>query len=176
LLNIEDEVLNVLLRENINEELDINVNTIISILNRRDVVLESIQPYLVINKGAVTPCTFLGDQTGDRFSNICGDQFIIDLLKRIMSINENFHVLAGNHETNCNGNYMQNFTRMKPLDEDTYDGIKDYPVCFYDPKYKIMANHHGITFDDQRKRYIIGPITVSIDEMTNALDPVELAA
>ncbi|MDD0649877.1 DUF4049 domain-containing protein, partial [Shigella sonnei] len=22
--------------------------------------------------------------------------------------------------------------------------IKDYPVCFYDPKYKIMANHHGI--------------------------------
>ncbi len=26
------------------------------------------------------------------------------------------------------------------------------------------------------KRYIIGPITVSIDEMTNALDPVELAA
>ncbi|MDC9967027.1 DUF4049 domain-containing protein, partial [Shigella flexneri] len=23
-----------------------------------------------------------------------------------------------------------------------------YPVCFYDPKYKIMANHHGITFDD----------------------------
>ncbi|EMG7566920.1 DUF4049 domain-containing protein, partial [Escherichia coli] len=82
----------------------------------------------------------------------------------------------GNHETNCNGNYMQNFTRMKPLDEDTYDGIKDYPVCFYDSKYKIMANHHGITFDDQRKRYIIGPITVSIDEMTNALDPVELAA
>lgn len=93
-----------------------------------------------------------------------------------MSINENVHVLAGNHETNCNGNYMQNFTRMKPLDEDTYSGIKDYPVCFYDPKYKIMANHHGITFDDQRKRYIIGPITVSIDEMTNALDPVELAA
>lgn len=39
-----------------------------------------------------------------------------------------------------------------------------------------MANHHGITFDDQRKRYIIGPITVSSDEMTNALDPVELAA
>ncbi len=86
-----------------------------------------------------------------------------------MSINENVHVLAGNHETNCNGNYMQNFTRMKPLDEDTYAGIKDYPVCFYGPKYKIMANHHGITFDDQRKRYIIGPITVSSDEMTNAL-------
>ena len=40
-----------------------------------------------------------------------------------MSINENVHVLAGNHETNCNGNYMQNFTRMKPLDEDTYAGI-----------------------------------------------------
>ncbi len=39
-----------------------------------------------------------------------------------------------------------------------------------------MANHHGITFDEQRKRYIIGPITVSIDEMTNALNPVELAA
>ncbi|WP_261290106.1 YhiJ/YhiL family protein, partial [Escherichia coli] len=146
------------------------------ILNRRDIVLESLQPYLVINKDAVTPCTFLGDQTGDRFSNICGDKFIIDLLKRIMSINENVHVLAGNHETNCNGNYMQNFTRMKPLDEDTYAGIKDYPVCFYGPKYKIMANHHGITFDDQRKRYIIGPITVSSDEMTNALDPVELAA
>ena len=176
LLNIEDEVLNVLLRENFNEQLNTNVNTIISILNRRDIILESLQPYLVINKDAVTPCTFLGDQTGDRFSNICGDQFIIDLLKRIMSINENVHVLAGNHETNCNGNYMQNFTRMKPLDEDTYSGIKDYPVCFYDPKYKIMANHHGITFDDQRKRYIIGPITVSIDEMTNALDPVELAA
>ena len=155
LLNIEDEVLNVLLRENFNEQLNTNVNTIISILNRRDIILESLQPYLVINKDAVTPCTFLGDQTGDRFSNICGDQFIIDLLKRIMSINENVHVLAGNHETNCNGNYMQNFTRMKPLDEDTYSGI---------------------TFDDQRKRYIIGPITVSIDEMTNALDPVELAA
>ncbi|EPM8988833.1 DUF4049 domain-containing protein [Escherichia coli] len=176
LLNIEDEVLNVLLRENFNEQLDTNVNIIISILNRRDIVLESLQPYLVINKDAVTPCTFLGDQTGDRFSNICGDKFIIDLLKRIMSINENVHVLAGNHETNCNGNYMQNFTRMKPLDEDTYAGIKDYPVCFYGPKYKIMANHHGITFDDQRKRYIIGPITVSSDEMTNALDPVELAA
>ncbi|MDD0441389.1 DUF4049 domain-containing protein, partial [Shigella sonnei] len=145
-LNIEDEVLNVLLRENFNEQLDTNVNIIISILNRRDIVLESLQPYLVINKDAVTPCTFLGDQTGDRFSNICGDKFIIDLLKRIMSINENVHVLAGNHETNCNGNYMQNFTRMKPLDEDTYSGIKDYPVCFYDPKYKIMANHHGITF------------------------------
>ncbi|EPQ8354419.1 DUF4049 domain-containing protein, partial [Escherichia coli] len=98
LLNIEDEVLNVLLRENFNEQLDTNVNTIISILNRRDNVLESLQPYLVINKDAVTPCTFLGDQTGDRFSNICGDQFIIDLLKRIMSINENVHVLAGNHE------------------------------------------------------------------------------
>ncbi|EIN3469067.1 TPA: DUF4049 domain-containing protein, partial [Shigella flexneri] len=39
----------------------------------------------------------------------------------------------------------------------------------------IMANHHGIIFDEQRKRYIIGSITVSIDEMTNALDPVELA-
>ncbi|STI15223.1 protein [Escherichia coli] len=90
LLNIEDEVLNVLLRENFNEQLDTNVNTIISILNRRDIVLESLQPYLVINKDAVTPCTFLGDQTGDRFSNICGDQFIIDLLKRIMSINEMF--------------------------------------------------------------------------------------
>ena len=176
LLNIEDEVLNVLLKNNFNEELDTNVNTIISILNRRDIVLESLQPYLVINKGAVTPCTFLGDQTGDRFSNICGDQFIIDLLKRIMSINENVHVLAGNHETNCNGNYMQNFTRMKPLNEDTYAGIKDYPVCFYDPKYKIMANHHGITFDIQRERYILGPITVSKDEMTNVLDPVELAA
>ncbi len=47
---------------------------------------------------------------------------------------KNVHVLAGNHETNCNGNYMQNFTRMKPLDEDTYAGIKDYPVCFYDPQ------------------------------------------
>ncbi|WP_373381123.1 DUF4049 domain-containing protein, partial [Escherichia coli] len=34
LLNIEDEVLNVLLRENFNEQLDTNVNTIISILNR----------------------------------------------------------------------------------------------------------------------------------------------
>ncbi|MCR6679743.1 DUF4049 domain-containing protein, partial [Escherichia marmotae] len=63
LLNIEDEVLNVLLRENFNEQLDTNVNTIISILNRRDIVLESLQPYLVINKDAVTPCTFLGDQT-----------------------------------------------------------------------------------------------------------------
>lgn len=62
LLNIEDEVLNVLLRENFNEQLDTNVNTIISILNRRDIVLESLQPYLVINKDAVTPCTFLGDQ------------------------------------------------------------------------------------------------------------------
>lgn len=81
LLNIEDEVLNVLLRENFNEQLNTNVNTIISILNRRDIILESLQPYLVINKDAVTPCTFLGDQTGDRFSNICGDQFIIDLLK-----------------------------------------------------------------------------------------------
>ncbi|EIQ16617.1 hypothetical protein SFK315_4608 [Shigella flexneri K-315] len=124
LLTIEDEVLNVLLRENFNEQLDTNINTIISNLNRRDNVLESLQPYLVINKDAVTPCTFLGDQTGDRFSNICGVQFIIDLLKRIMSINENVHVLAGNHETNCNGNYMQNFTRMKPLDEDTYAGIR----------------------------------------------------
>ncbi len=60
LLNIEDEVLNVLLRENFNEQLDTNVNTIISILNRRDIILESLQPYLVINKDAVTPCTFFG--------------------------------------------------------------------------------------------------------------------
>lgn len=93
-----------------------------------------------------------------------------------MSINENVYVLAGNYETNCNGNYMQNFTRMKLLDEDTYFGIKDYFVCFYDFKYKIMANYYGITFDDQRKRYIIGLITVFIDEMTNAFDLVELAA
>ncbi|MBY3016999.1 DUF4049 domain-containing protein [Escherichia coli] len=81
-----------------------------------------------------------------------------------------------NSEPSIDIQEYQNFTRMKPLDEDTYSGIKDYPVCFYDPKYKIMANHHGITFDDQRKRYIIGPITVSSDEMTNALEPVELAA
>ena len=33
---------------------DTNVNTIISILNRRDIILESLQPYLVINKDAVT--------------------------------------------------------------------------------------------------------------------------
>ncbi|WP_407907348.1 DUF4049 domain-containing protein [Escherichia coli] len=176
LLNIEEKVLDVLLSDNFNEESDIDVAIVISILSRRDIFLESLQPYLVINKGAVTPCTFLGDQTGDRLSNICGDQFIIDLLKRIMSINENVHVLAGNHETNCNGNYMKNFTRMEPLDEDTYAGIKDYPVCFYDPKYKIMANHHGITFDVHRERYIIGPITVSKNEMTDDLDPVELAA
>ena len=78
---------------------------------------------------------------------------------------KNVHVLAGNHETNCNGNYMQNFTRMKPLDEDTYAGIKK--IILYvskDPQIQIMANHHGITFDEQRKRYIIGLITVSIDE------------
>ncbi|MGS2962849.1 DUF4049 domain-containing protein, partial [Escherichia coli] len=72
---IEDELLNVLLRENFKEQLDTNVNIIISILNRRDIVLEILQPYLVINKDAVTPCTFLGDQTCDRFSNICGDKF-----------------------------------------------------------------------------------------------------
>lgn len=66
-----------------------------------------------------------------------------------MSINENVYVLAGNYEMNCNGNYMQNFMCMKLFDEDIYSGIKDYPVCFYDFKYKIMVNYYGIIFDDQ---------------------------
>ncbi|XNM76888.1 DUF4049 domain-containing protein [Escherichia coli] len=35
-----------------------------------------------------------------------------------------------------NGNYMQNFTPTKPLDEDTYAGIKDYPVCLMAPNTK----------------------------------------
>lgn len=91
-----------------------------------------------------------------------------------MSINENVYVLVGNYETNCNGNYMQNFTRMKLFDEDIYFGIKDYFVCFYDFKYKIMVNYYGIIFDDQRKRYIIGSIIVFIDEMINVFDLVEL--
>ncbi len=66
---------------------------------------------------------------------------------------------------------------MKPLEEDTYSGIKDYPVCFYDPKYKIMANVSRDNFLMIMKTLLtIGPITVSIDEMTNARDPVELAA
>ncbi|MGQ7790159.1 DUF4049 domain-containing protein [Shigella flexneri] len=38
-----------------------------------------------------------------------------------------------------------------------------------------MANHHGITFDDQRKTLHYRTDNCLIDEMTNALNPVELA-
>lgn len=59
------------------------------------------------------PCIFLGDHTGDRFSTIFGDKYILTLLNSMQNmegnkdsrINKNVIVLAGNHEINFNGNY-----------------------------------------------------------------------
>ncbi|EPE8323569.1 DUF4049 domain-containing protein [Escherichia albertii] len=175
LLELEDKALKALPGGNTTGADKSDLNTMIDILTQRDAVLENLQPCLFFNKDALTPCILLGDNTGDRFSSINSDKFIIDLLKSLMNVNNNVHVLAGNHETNCNGNYMLSLTRTEPLNEDTYEGIKDYDICSYDAKTRIMASHYGIIFDYKFKCYVIGAITVAISEMKDACDPIELA-
>ncbi|ELV50316.1 hypothetical protein EC991775_4033 [Escherichia coli 99.1775] len=44
--------------------------------------------HVFLKGDAITPCIFLGDHTGDRFSTIFGDKYILTLLNS-MRINKN---------------------------------------------------------------------------------------
>ena len=84
-----------------------------TLLDTRDMILNELHQHVFLKGDAITPCIFLGDHTGDRFSTIFGDKYILTLLNSMRNmegnkdsrINKNVVVLAGNHEINFNGNY-----------------------------------------------------------------------
>ena len=83
------------------------------LLKHEDMILNELHQHVFLKDDAITPCIFLGDHTGDRFSTIFGDKYILTLLNSMRNmegnkdsrINKNVIVLAGNHEINFNGNY-----------------------------------------------------------------------
>lgn len=90
-----------------------NNKLLYNLLNTRDMILNELHQHVFLKDDAITPCIFLGDHTGDRFSTIFGDKYILTLLNSMRNmegnkdsrINKNVIVLAGNHEINFNGNY-----------------------------------------------------------------------
>lgn len=43
-------------------------------------ILNELHQHVFLKDDAITPCIFLGDHTGDRFSTIFGDKYILTLL------------------------------------------------------------------------------------------------
>ena len=129
-----------------------------TLLDTRDMILNELHQHVFLKDDAITPCIFLGDHTGDRFSTIFGDKYILTLLNSMRNmegnkdsrINKNVVVLAGNHEINFNGNYTARLANHKLSAGDTYNLIKTLDVCNYDSERKVLTSHHGIIRDEEK--------------------------
>ena len=135
-----------------------NNKVLYDLLNTRDMILNELHQHVFLKGDAITPCIFLGDHTGDRFSTIFGDKYILTLLNSMRNmegnkdsrINKNVVVLAGNHEINFNGNYSARLANHKLSSGDTYNLIKTLDVCNYDSERKVLTSHHGIIRDEEK--------------------------
>lgn len=153
------------------------------LLDTRDMILNELHQHIFLKGDAITPCIFLGDHTGDRFSTIFGDKYILTLLNSMRNmegnkdscINKNVVVLAGNHEINFNGNYSARLANHKLSAGDTYNLIKTLDVCNYDSETKVLTSHHGIIRNEENECYCLGALQVPFNQMKNPTDPEELA-
>ncbi|HEA3610272.1 TPA: DUF4049 domain-containing protein [Escherichia coli] len=153
------------------------------LLDTRDMILNELHQHVFLKGDAITPCIFLGDHTGDRFSTIFGDKYILTLLNSMRNmesnkdsrINKNVVVLAGNHEINFNGNYSARLANHKLSSGDTYNLIKTLDVCNYDSERHVLTSHHGVIRDEENKCYCLGALQVPFNQMKNPTDPEELA-
>lgn len=160
-----------------------NNKLLYNLLNTRDMILNGLHQHVFLKDDAITPCIFLGDHTGDRFSTIFGDKYILTLLNSMRNmesnkdsrINKNVVVLAGNHEINFNGNYTARLANHKLSAGDTYNLIKTLDVCHYDSERKVLTSHHGIIRDEENACYCLGALQVPFKQMKNPTDPEELA-
>ncbi|EDU35557.1 conserved hypothetical protein [Escherichia coli O157:H7 str. EC4042] len=154
-----------------------------TLLDKRDMILNELHQHVFLKGDAITPCIFLGDHTGDRFSTIFGDKYILTLLNSMRNmegnkdsrINKNVVVLAGNHEINFNGNYSARLANHKLSSGDTYNLIKTLDVCNYDSERHVLTSHHGIIRDEENKCYCLGALQVPFNQMKNPTDLEELA-
>lgn len=154
-----------------------------TLLDKRDMILNELHQHVFLKGDAITPCIFLGDHTGDRFSTIFGDKYILTLLNSMRNmegnkdsrINKNVVVLAGNHEINFNGNYSARLANHKLSSGDTYNLIKTLDVCNYDSERHVLTSHHGVIRDEENKCYCLGALQVPFNQMKNPTDPEELA-
>ena len=160
-----------------------NNKVLYDLLNTRDMILNELHQHVFLKDDAITPCIFLGDHTGDRFSTIFGDKYILTLLNSMRNmegnkdscINKNVVVLAGNHEINFNGNYTARLANHKLSAGDTYNLIKTLDVCNYDSETKVLTSHHGIIRNEENECYCLGALQVPFNQMKNPTDPEELA-
>ncbi|SPX07608.1 protein [Escherichia coli] len=154
-----------------------------TLLDTRDMILNELHQHVFLKGDAITPCIFLGDHTGDRFSTIFGDKYILTLLNSMRNmegnkdsrINKNVVVLAGNHEINFNGNYSARLANHKLSSGDTYELIKTLDVCNYDSETKVLTSHHGIIRNEENECYCLGALQVPFNQMKDPIDPEELA-
>lgn len=154
-----------------------------TLLDTRDMILNELHQHVFLKGDAITPCIFLGDHTGDRFSTIFGDKYILTLLNSMRNmegnkdsrINKNVVVLAGNHEINFNGNYSARLANHKLSSGDTYNLIKTLDVCNYDSETKVLTSHHGIIRNEENECYCLGALQVPFNQMKDPIDPEELA-
>ncbi len=154
-----------------------------TLLDTRDMILNELHQHVFLKDDAITPCIFLGDHTGDRFSTIFGDKYILTLLNSMRNmegnkdsrINKNVVVLAGNHEINFNGNYSARLANHKLSSGDTYDLIKTLDVCNYDSETKVLTSHHGIIRNEENECYCLGALQIPFNQMKDPIDPEELA-
>ncbi|HEB0510805.1 TPA: DUF4049 domain-containing protein [Escherichia coli] len=154
-----------------------------TLLDKRDMFLNELHQHVFLKGDAITPCIFLGDHTGDRFSTIFGDKYILTLLNSMRNmegnkdsrINKNVVVLAGNHEINFNGNYSARLANHKLSSGDTYNLIKTLDVCNYDSETQVLTSHHGIIRNEENECYCLGALQVPFNQMKDPIDPEELA-
>ena len=154
-----------------------------TLLDTRDMILNELHQHVFLKGDAITPCIFLGDHTGDRFSTIFGDKYILTLLNSMRNmegnkdsrINKNVVVLAGNHEINFNGNYSARLANHKLSSGDTYYLIKTLDVCNYDSETKVLTSHHGIIRNEENECYCLGALQIPFNQMKDPIDPEELA-
>ena len=154
-----------------------------TLLDTRDMILNELHQHVFLKGDAITPCIFLGDHTGDRFSTIFGDKYILTLLNSMRNmegnkdsrINKNVVVLAGNNQINFNGNYSARLANHKLSSGDTYDLIKTLDVCNYDSETKVLTSHHGIIRNEENECYCLGALQVPFNQMKDPIDPEELA-
>ncbi|MWS97205.1 DUF4049 domain-containing protein [Escherichia coli] len=154
-----------------------------TLLDTRDMILNELHQHVFLKGDAITPCIFLGDHTGDRFSTIFGDKYILTLLNSMRNmegnkdsrINKNVVVLAGNHEINFNGNYSARLANHKLSSGDTYDLIKTLDVCNYGSETKVLTSHHGIIRNEENECYCLGALQIPFNQMKDPIDPEELA-
>ncbi|PAZ29424.1 hypothetical protein APU34_17970 [Escherichia coli] len=65
-----------------------NNKVLYELLNTRDMILNELHKHVFLKDDAITPCIFLGDHTGDRFSTIFGDKYILTLLNSMEGANK----------------------------------------------------------------------------------------